>query len=119
MLADDPEDAGVEDRADRRVAAHQRDERRGGHVDEGRGRPAEEHERGDREDEAERDAVRVSVLDRDREAFRQRRGDEERGNAGERRPRPWVAEERDRRRDIRRDPDYGDRRDDREQSRGG
>ena len=33
--------------------------------------------------------------------------------------RPWVAEERDRRREIRRDADHGDRRDDREQSRGG
>ena len=66
----------------------QRDERRRCHVDEGRGRPAEEHEGGDREDEAERDAVRVSALDRHREALGQRRRDEKR----ERRRRPCVVE---------------------------
>ena len=90
--ADDPEDAGVEERADRAgCAADQRDERRRGHVDERRRRPAEEDEGGDGEDEAERDAVRVGALDRDREALGQGRGDEERADPGDRRRRARVA----------------------------
>ena len=116
--ADEAEDAGIEDRADGRVSARQRDERRSDHVDAGRGRPAEEHEGRNGEDEPEGDAVRVGVLHRHGKALGKGGGDEERGDPRDRCQRPGVATERKRRGNERRDADQGNGRDDREESRG-
>ena len=112
--AGEAEHAGVEDRADERVPPSERDERRSGRVDERRRRPSEEHEGGDGEDEAEGDAIRIGALDRDRKAFRQRRGEEKRPDAGDRRGRTGVAGEGDGRYRVRSDANERDRRDDRE-----
>ncbi len=98
------ERAGVEKRADERPAFDQRDKRRGGRIDERGGPPAEEHETRDREDEAERYAVRVSAVDRHREPLGERRGDQERPDAEEQRGRGGPQRERGGRREVGSDP---------------
>ena len=63
------------------------------------GRPAEQHDAGDAEDEAEVDAARVDVLDGNRIALRDRRCEQQREDADDRRRGVPGPRERDRRRD--------------------
>src|SRR6185295_4880524 len=108
----------VEDRADERVSPGDRDDRGCARVDERRRRPPEQHERGEGEDEAERDTVRVRSLDWDREALSEGRGEEERADARDRRPGARISGKGDGRYCIRGKADERDRRHDREQPRG-
>ena len=96
----------------------ERDQRRRGRVDERRRRPAEQHQGGDGEDEAERDPVRVGALDGNGVALGERRRDQEREDTGDLGRRMGPRDEHERRRDVRADAHDRDRHDDREKLRG-